>query len=141
MIISLKKIPPKTTVTVRAHKSEAQEQADLIEWAESCVRLKIHPELKLLHAIPNGGSRDIREAKNLKRQGVKAGVPDLCLPVPKGAYHGLYIEMKVGRNKPSAKQKEWLAALAENGYAVCVCYGAAEARKHIEKYLRLEAKQ
>ena len=112
-----------------------------MEWAESCVRLKIHPELKLLHAIPNGGSRDIREAKNLKRQGVKAGVPDLCLPVPKGAYHGLYIEMKVGRNKPSAKQNEWLAALGGNGYAVCVCYGAAEARSHIEKYLRLEAKQ
>jgi hypothetical protein len=141
VIISLKKISQKTTVTVRAHKSEAQEQADLIEWAESCVRLKIHPELKLLHAIPNGGSRDIREAKNLKRQGVKAGVPDLCLPVPKGAYHGLYIEMKVGRNKPSAKQKEWLAALAANGYAACVCYGAAEARRYIEKYLRSEAKQ
>ena len=141
MIISLKKIPPKTTVTTPAHKSEAREQADLIEWAESCARLKIHPELKLLHAIPNGGSRDIREAKNLKRQGVKAGVPDLCLPVPKGAYHGLYIEMKVGRNKPSAKQNEWLAALGGNGYAVCVCYGAAEARSHIEKYLRLEAKQ
>ena len=141
MIISLKKIPPKTTVTTRAHKSEAQEQSDLIEWAESCARLKIHPELKLLHAIPNGGSRDIREAKNLKRQGVKAGVPDLCLPVPKGTYHGLYIEMKVGKNKPSAKQKEWLAALGGNGYAVCVCYGAAEARRYIEKYLRSGEKQ
>jgi len=141
MIISLKKIPPKTTATARTHKSEAQEQADLIEWAESCVRLKVHPELKLLHAIPNGGSRDIREAKNLKRQGVKAGVPDLCLPVPKGNYHGLYIEMKVGRNKPSANQKEWLAALSANGYAVAVCYGAAEARRRIEEYLRLEKKQ
>ena len=141
MIISLKKIPPKTTVTVRAHKSEAQEQSDLIEWAESCAVLNIHPELALIYAIPNGGSRDIREAKNLKRQGVKAGVPDLCLPVPKGAYHGLYIEMKVGRNTPSVKQKEWLAALSTNGYAVAVCYGAAEARKYIEKYLRLEAKQ
>ena len=137
----MKKIPPKTTVTTRAHKSEAQEQSDLIEWAESCVRLKIHPELALIYAIPNGGSRDIREAKNLKRQGVKAGVPDLCLPVPKGAYHGLYIEMKVGRNKPSAKQKEWLAALGGNGYAVCVCYGAAEARRYIEKYLRSGEKQ
>lgn len=135
MIFTLKKTQRKITVTVRPHKTEAQEQSDLIEWAESCVTLNIYPELKLLHAIPNGGSRDIREARNLKRQGVKAGVPDLCLPVPKGRYHGLYIEMKVGKNKPSAKQFEWLNALSANGYAVALCYGAREARENIQTYL------
>ena len=42
-----------------------------------------YPELKLLHHCPNGGKRDRVSAAVLKRQGVKAGVPDLHLPVPK----------------------------------------------------------
>lgn len=71
--------------------SEAQEQCKLIKWADKCVQMKIHPELSMLYAVPNGGRRDKAEAAHLKRQGVRAGVPDLCLAVPKGKYHGLYI--------------------------------------------------
>ena len=52
--------------------------------------------------------RDIRTAANLKKEGVKRGVPDICLPVSRGKYHGLYIEMKAGKNKPSKEQKEWI---------------------------------
>lgn len=73
--------------------SEAQEQCKLIKWADKCVQMKIHPELSMLYAVPNGGRRDKAEAAHLKRQGVRAGVPDLCLAVPKGKYHGLYIEL------------------------------------------------
>ena len=58
-----------------------------------------YPELKLLHHCPNGGKRDRVSAAVLKRQGVKAGVPDLHLPVPKGQYASLYIEMKYGNGK------------------------------------------
>ena len=46
------------------------------------------PELVLLYHIPNGGKRDAQTAISLKRQGVKAGVPDLHLPVARGGYHG-----------------------------------------------------
>ena len=53
-----------------------------------------YPELALLYAIPNGGNRNIVTATKLKAEGVKAGVPDLCLPVPRGGYHGMYLEMK-----------------------------------------------
>ena len=56
--------------------------------------------------IPNGGSRNKLEASNLKKQGVKAGVPDLFLPVGRGSYHGLFIELKSAKisrlkNKPN----------------------------------------
>lgn len=46
---------------------------------------KIFPKLpnKLLFAVPNGGSRHIREAANLKRQGVTSGVSDVILLIPK----------------------------------------------------------
>lgn len=73
-------------------RSEATEQERVINWATFYA--KDFPELALLHHIPNGGSRNQLEAANLKRQGVKAGVPDLCLPVPRNGKHGLYVEMK-----------------------------------------------
>ena len=46
---------------------------------------KLFPRLpnKLLFAVPNGGSRHIREAANLKRQGVTSGVSDVILLIPK----------------------------------------------------------
>lgn len=116
--------------TQRIHRSEAQEQNLLFQWAEYI------PELKNMFAIPNGGSRHPAEAANLKRQGVRSGVPDICLALPRGKYHGMYIEMKVGRNKPSDNQKDWLSRLADAGYYTVVCYGFDEARKEILAYLK-----
>lgn len=87
--------------------------------------------------IPNGGSRNEREAHNLKLQGVKAGVPDLCFPVPMGKYHGMYIEMKAGKNKTTQAQDEWLELLKNNGYMTAVCYGFDEAKAVIDKYFNL----
>lgn len=126
----------RTKTIATTAKSEAREQCELIAWANQCAARGIHPELKWLFAVPNGGRRDKVEAAHLKRQGVKAGVPDLCLPVARGKYHGLYIEMKVGRNKPTDNQKTWLSGLADNGYAIAVCYGAKEAREVLEEYLK-----
>ena len=59
--------------------TEEQEQAYIFQWAE-IMAFKV-PELELLHHIPNGGMRSKAEAVRFKRTGVKAGVPDLCLPV------------------------------------------------------------
>lgn len=120
---------------VNGMPTEAEEQIALFQWAEYAEGK--YPPLRLLYAVPNGGSRHRIEAANLKHQGVKAGVPDLCLPYPRGVYHGLYIEMKVGKNKPSDSQKVWLQNLASVGYFTAVCYGFNEARATIEHYLNL----
>lgn len=114
-------------------RCEATEQEALVSWCELFGNR--YPELKLLYHVPNGGSRNSLEAANLKRQGVKAGVPDLCLPVPKRNYHGLYIEMKYGKNKTTAAQEEWLEALGQQDYKTVVCYSAEEAREVIKEYL------
>ena len=114
-------------------KREATEQEALISWCR--VFENRYPELKLIYHVPNGGSRNQLEAANLKRQGVKAGVPDLCLPVPRMGYHGLYIEMKFGRNKTTQEQEKWLDALGREGYRTAVCYGADEAQQEIKDYL------
>lgn len=117
------------------HGSEHQEQSALFEWAEwNSPRV---PSLNLLYAVPNGGKRDKATAAKLKAEGVKAGVPDIFLPVARRGYHGFYIELKVGINRPSKDQLAWHEALKLEGYNVDVCYGWQEAAHTIIYYLGL----
>ena len=115
--------------------SEATEQAALFNWARKA--REEYPEVGLLFHIANGGTRNHVEAMHLKEQGVKAGVPDLCLPVPRGNYHALYIEMKrADGGRVSDDQRVWLNALNSVGNKAVVCHGYVEARETILNYLR-----
>ena len=115
--------------------TESQEQKLLIKWTQQPSIREKFPCLALLHHIPNGGKRSAIEGKHLKEMGVKSGVPDLFLPVPTAKYHGLYIEMKVGNNKPSENQVWWISHLIKQGYRVKVCYGWEEAAAELTEYL------
>jgi rhodanese-related sulfurtransferase len=119
-------------------RPEHVEQSLLVQWAEIAARRQ-HPDLRWLYAVPNGGARSKATAGKLKAEGVKRGVPDLCLPVPRGRYHGLYLEMKVGANKPTSEQVVWHSALRERGYAVYVCYSFEAAQRAILDYLALSS--
>lgn len=114
--------------------SEHHEQAALFEIAR--LHEAQYPDLELLFAIPNGGHRNIVTAAKMKREGVKRGVLDICLPVPKGKYHGFYGEMKVGRNKPTTEQQWWITQLSALGYRVELAYSAEEMFELIVEYLR-----
>ena len=114
--------------------SEHAQQVALFAWA--AYAQAEYPELELLFAIPNGGHRHKATAGRLRAEGVKRGVPDVCLPIPRGNYAGLWIEMKYGRNKPTADQERWIEALRAAGHRVEVCYEWTEARDVIEEYLR-----
>jgi len=80
----------------------------------------------------------------MKEEGVRSGVPDIFLPVVKmdlkindpHIYGGLWIEMKVGKNKPSEQQKWWMEKLQEQRYVTVVCYSAEEAIEQIQDYLK-----
>lgn len=114
---------------------EEVEQTCLFRWA--AYSLGAHPELKLLHAIPNGGKRSKSEAARMKAAGVKAGVPDMFLPVARGGSHGLYIELKrIKGGHVSAEQLAWMEELTREGYTCAVCHGWEEARKVIQTYLK-----
>jgi len=123
----------------RMIQHEEAEQIALFQWA--AMMESKYQELRLLHAIPNGGHRHKATAARLKAAGVKAGVPDICLPVARGDWHGLYIELKVGKNKPTEAQRRWKDDLIRYGYLALVCYGWEEARKAIERYLGLEIEE
>ena len=113
---------------------EDAEQIALMQWAELAT-VAGYRVTDYLFAIPNGGKRNIREAARLKRMGVKAGVSDLFLPIPCGPAHGLWIELKAGKGRPTEAQSAWLSRMALQGYATCVCHGAEEAIRAITAYL------
>lgn len=113
--------------------SEDTEQETVIQWAR--MMSGRWPELALLHHIPNGGSRNKKEAVKLKRMGVLAGVADLHLPVSRSGYHGLYIEMKFDDGKLQRSQKNFLIAAAAERYYCTVCYSAADAIEILDKYM------
>ena len=97
------------------------------------------PELKWLFAIPNGGKRgdgkiQARRGAEMKAEGVKAGVPDLMWPIPRGGYHGLWIEMKTPTGRIRKEQTEFLAFAALHGYRTDVCRSWHEAARIIETY-------
>lgn len=92
---------------------ESGHQEALFSWA--AYRTGLMPELQYMYHVPNGGKRDAATAVALKRQGVKAGVPDIMLPAARAGYHGLYIELKAGKNTTTKKQKEWLEYLTAAG--------------------------
>lgn len=112
---------------------ESGQQEALFAWA--AYNVSRMPELEYLHHVPNGGKRDKATAVALKRQGVKAGVPDIVLPTAREGYHGLYIELKAGKNKTTQNQEKWLKYLEKQGYFTAVCYGWQVAAELIEKYL------
>lgn len=118
------------------HGSEDDEQAAVFEWAE-LMEYK-YPCLWLMYHVANGEKRDKATAAKLKRMGVKPGVCDIVLPAARGGYHGLYVEMKVGNNKPSPPQRRFMRALALEGYFVALAYGATEAIRLIERYVKGE---
>jgi hypothetical protein len=126
--------------------SEHSEQTTIITWARRWEHL--YPELRLLFAIPNGaaltyhtdrrGNRYSPQASKLKAEGLRPGIPDLFLPVPRQGFHGMFIELKVGRNKPTKEQAQLLDLLAEQGYYAAACWGAEEAITEIKEYLEIQ---
>ena len=119
---------------------ETTEQIKLFNWAK--MYEDIIPPLRLLYHVPNEGKRSTAGGQILKAAGVTGSgalvYEETELPtgfdVPK-EFHGLRIEMKYGKNKPTAAQKDFMKALQDEGAKVAVCYSAEEAREMIRFYL------
>ncbi len=115
---------------------EYMEQCAVFQWAaaQACR----YPELELLAASLAGVRLTMGQAVKAKRSGMKKDMPDIHLPVARGEYHALFIELKEkknGRVKPG--QKEMHARLNDEGNLCLVAYGQEEAIRIIREYLRL----
>jgi len=114
--------------------AESDLQRALVTWC----RMR-NDGAELIFAIPNGGKRDAKEAMSLKHQGVTAGVPDMFLPVMRGGYGGLFIELKNpnGKGRTSKEQDKMMESLLLDGYAVCVSHNFDECKELVLDYLNL----
>ena len=114
--------------------TEHQEQSAVVSWWwRAHAGYQIPPFA--LFAIPNGGARDVITGSRLKAEGVRRGTPDLMLAAARGPHHGLFIEMKVGDNKPSSEQSAFLEYLIASGYKAVVHYSAEAAIHELKEYL------
>ncbi len=112
---------------------EAKIQQAVFEWIGWHVGK--YPILNFAFHSPNGGSRNLVEAKLLKASGVKPGVPDLLLPIPCGEYQGLAIEFKAGKNQTTDFQKFWLDGLEKAGYLTGVVYSVDEGIELVKRFV------
>jgi hypothetical protein len=120
-------------------------QKKYVEWARDPLVLRIYPSLAPLHSIPNGGARPrvknrqgkwwCPEGKRLKEEGLLAGMPDLCLPVSRGYWLTMYIEMKAPGESLSKDQKRIITLLLEEGHHVVVADDVAFAKQETIIYL------
>lgn len=115
---------------------EHAEQVALMKWWSLAHQLFGISE-QLLFAIPNGGKRNVVTAAKLKEEGVRAGVPDLFLAVPREPFNGLFIEMKKSKGgHVSESQRNMILNLVQSGYLAVVCNGWNDAKETIEMYLK-----
>ena len=81
------------------------------------LRARAHPGVVFFH-VPNGGSRNVVEARNLKLDGVTAGVSDIIM-LHDGNMFAL--ELKAEGGRPTESQLEFIDRVkAAGGYAVWV---------------------
>lgn len=113
--------------------SENAIQAAFFKWCGLMERQ--HPELRLIHAIPNGAHKSAVSRMVFKLTGLKAGVPDVFLPVARCGHHGLYLEFKSAKGRLSPEQREWLAGLTEQGYECAVVRDWEQAATIVLDYL------
>lgn len=134
--LKLKSLPP---------PYERHEQESYFSWL-NFIRYKGDRVQDFAYAIPNGSrlsapskSKRAFQGSLLVKQGVKSGVPDVCLAIPVAPFHGLYLEFKrIGVGDAQPHQLEWHARLRRQGYAVFVVHGFEAAKLITLGYLKLE---
>lgn len=126
----------KTTPRKRRVDHEGNEQISLFLW----LQLQ-HPEIyEMAFHTPNGGKRNPSEAARFKKQGVKAGYPDIAIDIPRNGYHGLRIEIKAtppNDCRVSESQKQWIEKLNNHGFKAVVCLGLNDAKQTIKDYFNI----
>lgn len=111
---------------------ESQLQIACVKW----FRLR-YPKLeRLFFAVPNGGARNAITGARMKSEGVRRGVADLILLIPRHGYASLCIEMKTAKGRQSQSQQEFQAMAEAMGNKYVVCRSFDQFKQLIEEYLK-----
>lgn len=130
-----------TAYNKAGHLKEHYEQADFFKYVKEMKLLNpTNRRWRLIFAIPNGGKRDVVTASIMRSEGVMPGVPDVCVAVTVGRYHGLYIENKTQDHETTKgggikdAQNTMHEDLILEGYAVRACYNSQQMIQALEDY-------
>jgi len=97
---------------------------------------RTYPMLKIMFAVPNAAKRSMSLAAMLKAEGMRSGVPDVVFPYYNGKYHGLALEFKSAKGKPTENQLLWMTNLQEYGWDCFIVNDADEAWKIVLDYIK-----
>ena len=111
--------------------AETVEQINLMAWLSTMP--DVYPYV--LH-IPNERQCTSQQGRILKRMGVKSGVSDLFIAIPKEGYHGMWLELKAPKGKLSDNQMKFMRDMSEQGYLAVCSMGFEVAKKAILEYLQ-----
>ncbi|EKO3439515.1 VRR-NUC domain-containing protein [Vibrio fluvialis] len=114
-------------------KQEHYDQVRVMDFLE-----RFHPDIyEIAAAIPNAGKRSGKQGAMMIAEGLKPGYPDITIDEARGGYHGFRLELKVGANRASDKQKEYHEKLRARGYCVVLVWGFDAAMRSILEYWAL----
>lgn len=126
-------------IDLRLPKPEAWQASEeslhkkCMEFTKKSLLKRNYPQIA--HHCPSGGNRSQREGANFKLLGVIPGVPDIFVPIRKGDYSGLYVELKDAKGKPSQFQIDYMKAVTEQGF-LCLLINCLEVYKeNLTQYL------
>lgn len=91
-----------------------------------------YPNL-IIFAVPNGGSRNLYEAKNMKESGTLAGVADLVIVGNGGRV--LFVEMKAGKNKQEDSQVLFQNKVEKLGHKYIICRSKEQFMKEVDLWV------
>jgi hypothetical protein len=114
--------------------TEHELQAAFFEWWEFYAPSR-GIAVELCFAVPNGGHRHPAVAGKLKAEGVRAGVCDVFLLVPRGGFHALILEFKRQKGRPSEAQERFLFEVRGQGYNALIVRSTDEAIRVVTAYL------
>ena len=95
-------------------KNENNLQAEIYKWFHNTYCLKNHINRGLIFSIPNGGTRNIKEAMTFKATGLLKGASDLIVIFPNGKL--CFVELKTDKGVQSIEQKDFECRVSSLGF-------------------------
>lgn len=115
-----------------ALRSEEIDHINTVNWFN-----ETYPHLaEDFHHFANERKCTVMEGRKLKRMGVRKGVLDFHLAVPMSYFHGLWLELKVGKGTLSSEQVAFIRRKQSRGYAATAVWGHEAAKEFIDGYLK-----
>lgn len=130
-----KAAPVRSAAATMPVATEQQEQESFFQYVDTVI-VPRWPEAAAGFATMNGLHTTPALAGKARAAGNKKGVPDICFPIPKDPYHGLFIELKRVRGSKTYDEQLWYRDfLRGQGYRSEICYGWQEAAQVLTEYL------